>query len=226
MSTLSLPPASASELAVVECSATYADLLAENKYEHYIKPLLPLWFVTAPADVRQALRDSMKHAHETHAVVSAVLAQISPIEQFAEPLLIQALTAHGHWDVNPRACAIKEVHLLNNVVIYIANQQLRLADALVRLLIPDVLEPQSLELNLVSSINRHSLLQAAMQNFQQAQTVATGFASGSMIYVVSDKNQRPHAALTPEKFAVICRDLNVGLQYQLHLDRVFVPHRR
>ena len=223
MSTLSLPPASASELAVVECSATYADLLAENKYEHYIKPLLPLWFVTAPADVRQALRDSMKHAHETHAVVSAVLAQISPIEQFAEPLLIQALTAHGHWDVNPRACAIKEVHLLNNVVIYIANQQLRLADALVRLLIPDVLEPQSLELNLVSSINRHSLLQAAMQNFQQAQTVATGFASGSMIYVVSDKNQRPHAALTPEKFAVICRDLNVGLQYQLHLDRVFVP---
>ena len=223
MTLLALPPASFSELAVIERSATFGHLLAENKHEAYIAPLLPSWFVSAPDSLRQALRDSLKHAHETQLAVSVILAKITPAEQFAEPLLVHELAAHGHSDVNPKTCGIKEVHLLNNVVIFIANQQLWLVDSLIRLLLPEMQVPQSLELNLVSSINRHSLLQAAMQNFQQSQTQATGFASGSTIYTLSGNQQLPHAGLTPEKFADICRELNLGLQYQLHLDQVFSP---
>ena len=223
MTTLSLPPVSVSELAVIERSAAFGNLLAENKHEDYIASLLPYWFVTAPAYLRQALRDSMKHAREAQLVVSEILAKITPIEQFAEPLLVQELAAHGHSDVNPKTSGIKEVHLLSNIVIFIANQQLRLVDSLIRQLLPEVLVPQSLELNLVASINRHSLLQAAMQNFQLSQTQAAGFASGSTIYAVRGNQQLPHTGLTPEKFAEVCRELNLGSQYQSHLDRVFSP---
>ena len=98
MTSLPLPPASVSELAVVERSAALGNLLADNLHAAYIPPLLPAWFVMAPPYLREALRDSMKQGHQTRAAVSAVLAQIMPIEQFAEPLLKAALVAHGHGD--------------------------------------------------------------------------------------------------------------------------------
>ena len=223
MTSLSLPPVSVSESAVIERSATLGNLLADNLHQASIPPLLPAWFVTAPPYLREALRDSMKQGHSTQATVSAVLAQIKPIEQFAEPLLKAALVAHGHGEINPKACGIKEVHLLDNLLIFIANQQLQLVDTLINQLLPDVLVAQSLELNLVSSITHHSLLQAAMQNFELAQAEVGGFTAGTSIFEVKGQHTLPVRGLLPEQFAQICRDLNLGEQYQLHLNSVFSP---
>lgn len=223
MTSLPLPPASVSELAVVERSAALGNLLADNLHAAYIPPLLPAWFVMAPPYLREALRDSMKQGHQTRAAVSAVLAQIMPIEQFAEPLLKAALVAHGHGELNPRACGIKEVHLLNNLLIFIANQQLQLVDTLIKRLLPDVLVVQSLELNLVSSITHHSLLQAAMQNFELAQTRDSGFSAGTSVFEVKGQQKLEVRGLLPENFAHLCRDLNLGEQYQSHLNSIFFP---
>ena len=214
---------STEELSVAQRSATLANLLAENRYKEYIASSLPRWFLLAPSHVREALRTSMQLGQETQQFVAQIVAQIKPIEQFAEPLLVTALAAYGWWDVMPRKYGIKEVHLLNNVLVFIATQQLVLADTLVRLLLPDVLTPQSLEVNLVASTTQQSLLQAAMLNFEAGQAMAGGFASGSQIFEVSGQLKTPRPEYTPEIFARICRDLNLGLQYQWHLDRVFAP---
>ena len=217
------PPLTAAEQSVAERSATLGSLLAENKYANLLPSMLPHWFIFAPPNVREALRSSMRLGQESQQFVSAVMARITPLEQFAEPLLNAALAAYGWWEVNPKTYGIKEVHLLNNVLIFIANQQFELVDSLIQLILPEVLTPQSLEINLVSSITRHSLLQAAMVNFEALQTEAAGFAPGSKIFAVQGRQRIPQPEFTPEKFAQMCRDLDLGMQYQWHLDRVFSP---
>ncbi|WP_262379101.1 ATP-binding protein, partial [Pseudomonas koreensis] len=75
----------------------------------------------------------------------------------------------------------------------------------------------------VSGITRHSLLQAALQNFERAETAEDGFDPGSCLYQVSGEADVQHATFKPWAFAAICRDLDLGTQYQWHLSRVFEP---
>lgn len=56
---------------------------------------MPPWFVQAPPVLRDALRSSFRQWQATRRATSAILAQVQPIEQFAEPLLRAALTARG-----------------------------------------------------------------------------------------------------------------------------------
>lgn len=197
---------------------------AENKYETLVSTLLPGWFVNAPESVRQSLKKSLQLRHETQQITSGILAAIKPIEQFCEPLLKLALSVYGWSDLDVKTHALKQVHLVNNLLVFIARYQVKLVDTAARSLMPDALIPESLELNLVSSISHHSLLQAAMQNFDVSETRAGGFDPGSYIYgIASNKSEVINPDLTPEKFAQISRDLNLGFQYQLHLDQQFRP---
>ena len=211
------------ERTVIEHSRRLANTLAVNQHKTYIPPLLEPWFIHAPPRIREALRDSFKQGQATQRVVSAVLAQVKPIEQFAEPLLKTALAARGWGDVNPRTYGLKQVRLLSNLTLFFARQQVKLVDTFAQLTMPDLLTPESLELNLVSGITQHSLLQAALQNFEIEETASDGFDSGSCIYEVSARRAIEHPALKPEHFALICRDLDLGFQYQWHLARVFEP---
>ncbi|MFP3515550.1 DUF6543 domain-containing protein [Pseudomonas sp. SIMBA_077] len=195
-----------------------------NKYEPLVATLLPRWFVTAPNAVREALQKSMALRNETQALTSQVLATVQTAEQFCEPLIKSALSVYGWGDLNVKTNALKQVHLFDNLLIFIARQQVKIVDTLARTLLPADLIPESLELNLVSSISHHNLLQAAMQNFEASETQLGGFDTGSCIYSIGPNNlEILNVSLKPEKFAQICRDLNLGYQYQLHLDRQFTP---
>lgn len=200
-----------------------ANTEATNLHELFIAPLLPSWFKDAPSFVREALHESIRQGQVTQQAVSQVLSQIKPIEIFCEPLLNSALAAHGWGAITPRAHGLKEVHLLNNLLVFLSQQQFKLADTLIRLLLPDLLVPQSLEVNIVSSITHQSLLQAAMQNFEAVQTEVNGFAQGSLIYKVEGASARIASSLKPEVFARICRNLDLGQQYQTHLSNIFAP---
>lgn len=211
------------DASAVEDASALANTALINAHEFLIPTLLPSWFKEAPSFVREALRESIKQHNVTQKAVAQILGQIKPMEQFAEPLLKAALTAQGWGDINPRTHGIKEVHLLSNVLVFISQQQLALADTLAHLLLPDLMVPQSLEVNIVSSITHHSLLQAAMQNFEASQARADGFDSGSVIYTARAALPSITSRLKPEDFAVICRNLDLGTQYQMHLGRVFEP---
>lgn len=208
---------------VVEHASQLANTPVENQHAAFIPELLAPWFTQAAPSIRDALRSSFKRSHETQREVSNVLAQVQTVEQFAEPLLKAALTARGWGHANPRSYGIKQVRLLSNLTLFFAQQQLRLVDSFIQLTFPEILTPESLELNLVSSTTRHSLLQAAMQNFEIEETVVGGFDHGSCIYAVRGTQQVEQATLKPEDFAQICRDLDLGFQYQRHLRRVFEP---
>ncbi|WP_439878144.1 NEL-type E3 ubiquitin ligase domain-containing protein [Pseudomonas prosekii] len=71
---------------------------------------------------------------------------------------------------------------------------------------------------LIPSI-RHSLLQAAMQNFTADETVTDGFPVGSTLDVASSPQGLPN--FTPQTFATLCRELDLGKRYQEHINEVF-----
>ncbi|MBV4457323.1 hypothetical protein KVG96_05105 [Pseudomonas sp. COR58] len=71
---------------------------------------------------------------------------------------------------------------------------------------------------------KRTLLDAAMQNFTEAQADADGLPKGSEIQL---KNQpQGVAGLTPSAFAGFCRDLDLGRRYQAHFTQVFGLQRR
>ena len=136
---------------------------------------IPAWFKDASVLMRDTLRKSMLEWHATQIEIAKVFADIKPIEQFAEPLLKGALVANGWTTINPKIHGFKQVRLLSSAVLFISNQQTRLIDSLAKFLLPESLLPTSLEVNLVSSTSHHDLLQAALQNFESAETVKGGF---------------------------------------------------
>ena len=215
--------ASQTEHSVIERASQLANSRADNQHGAYIAALLAPWFIQADPGLREALRNSFIQGQEAQRAVGAVLAGLQPIEQFAEPLLKAALAGRGWGQVNPRAYGIKHVRLLSNLTLFFARQQVKLVDTLIRLTLPDILHPESLELDLVASTTDHSLLQAALQNFEVSETRSDGFDPGSCIYEVVGRRQVEHATLKPQHFALICRDLNLGMQYQRHLADVFEP---
>lgn len=211
------------ESAAINRSRHLANYPVENLHTTYLSLSLAPWFKRALPSVREALRINFERGQETQREVADVYGQVQSIEQFAEPLLNAALAAHGWIDANPRTYGIKHVRLLSNLVLFFAEQQLKLVDPLIQLVWPGVLTPESLELNLIESITHQSLLQAALQNFEASEALEGGLDTGSCTFAVVGSQLLTQDSLKPEHFAQICRDLNLGMQYQWHLSRVFDP---
>ncbi|WP_300730411.1 NEL-type E3 ubiquitin ligase domain-containing protein [Pseudomonas sp.] len=206
---------------VASPSEQLSHTVVENQYSQFIEPLLSPWFRNSPSELRQALRDAMHHSLEAQRSVAALMARLTPIETFAEPLLLAALSEQGWSQLNCRQHGLKQVNLLSKNLLFLAQQHINLADSLVRWLWPAPWVPASFELNLVTSTTRSSLLEAALQNFEA--TEEQGFDAGSCIYQVLDDEEVIQPGVTPQGFARICRQLNLGEQYQSHLSSVFEP---
>lgn len=221
MSALNPPVSPARIIPAASSSTPLGDTVVENRHANFIYPLLAPWFKNAPIELRQLLRDSLTKSLETQQSVAEVTAQLKSIETFVEPLLTNALKVHGWSQVATRSHGLKQVNLLSKNLLFVAQQEVNLADTLVQWLWPEPWIPASFELNFVTSTTRSSLLEAALQNFEA--TEERGFDEGSSIYQVQNGVAVIQAGVTPEGFALICRQLNLGEQYQAHLSAVFEP---
>ena len=201
----------------------WGDVEVQHPHQDLIAQQIPAWFKDASVLMRDTLRKSMLEWHATQIEIAKVFAGIKPIEQFAEPLLKAALVANGWTTINPKTHGFKQVRLLSHAVLFISNQQTRLIDSLAKLVLPESLIPASLEVNLVSSTSHHDLLQAALQNFESAETMMGGFDPGTTIYTVQNSEIVDLPVYEPHEFARICRELNLGEKYQSHLDSIFMP---
>ncbi|WP_368736919.1 NEL-type E3 ubiquitin ligase domain-containing protein [Pseudomonas nunensis] len=78
---------------------------------------------------------------------------------------------------------------------------------------------------LVLPIDR-DLLVAACENFEESETLASNYHEKSLIYQPKRINGRANKVLDiqPHEFAQLCRQLDLGKQYQTHLDSVFQPY--
>lgn len=185
---------------------TAADIEALNRARDPVQRFkrgYPEAIAAASPAVRQALEDSGRRRQASSQALAATLKDFKGLTEFAEPLLAEAL--HKTFAQTPDVNTTALFHLR---------------------------APNRLE--------QHSLLQAALRNFEDGErfdetalqeTSALAPAGSLDILAYDESNRYPFAkwryrlrdklSIKPADFANLCRELNLGQQYQQHLSRVF-----
>ena len=205
---------------------------------HYqaVSQRVPQWLVDASAGQRQALRatpptriawladasvnlpdalHTLRDEHQRHVqlgkVVDGFLSQLPEVEAFAEPLLRDALKTTFGMDLD-----VRRTFLFNAQRARAAEAQVSDGDPVVRAF-------------QVVKAATCSLLQAALQNFEAFESEPDGMKDErrpSQVFI-SDSGSAAQPGrtidLVPERFAALCRDLDLGGRYQRLLDATFKP---
>lgn len=183
------------------------DLLPDERTPHraLIEAALPAWLIHAPAALRQRYFDSSGVSFRSTAAARPLMDQLQAPAAFCAPLL-QAELDRQYPALKLTVSGHELVRMTRDV------------DALYSRLRPQ----------------RQTLLEAAMQNFAPGDAQADGFERGSVIlpagvfsFEVTDKGslrytypQSKVVDLAPHAFAHLCRRLDLGKQYQAHVEAV------
>lgn len=178
----------------------------------FLKARMPDWFYRAPKALRMALRKSLLYSQFSRRAVEPLRSRIQPVEQFAKPLLEQALYKRFNLQLDVNAYQLVTM---------------RYEDAAaIRRLAPF----------------KQTLLQAALHNFEESEASPGSFQPGSallpvdglQLHLVEGTGSQGIAPrfryeyqgivpIKPEQFAELCHGLDLGCKYQAHLDDVFKP---
>lgn len=157
----------------------------------------PEWYLNARAIDRQYLKQLTDERWRTQVPLDKALEDLQQdISAFAEPLLVKALKEQLNLDLDVNA-------------------------TLIRLYIPAKLG-FGIDTN-ASRLRQSTLLEAALHNFEAPETQAGGFRDGSGIFTLDGENQLLRHALTVERFAALCRTLDIGMHYQQHIKDLLSP---
>ena len=162
------------------------------------RPVIPNWYGALSASDRDVLnRDLDAKCHSQNELDKSML-KIQEINDFAAPLLTAALVAAGH--------ALDVEHVFLRLYIPIEDSFGRKTDGY--------------------RVKTFSLLQAALNNFEEQETTA-GFFDAACGFVTPPNAlghfERHPATLKLEDFARLCRTLDLGSQYQQHLKTFLRP---
>ncbi|MBC3302657.1 hypothetical protein H0Z09_16135 [Pseudomonas sp. SWRI18] len=168
-----------------------------------LRQAFPEKYAAASPSLRQALIDSGVQRQASTQALATALKDFKGITEFSEPLLLEAL-----------------------------SKQFALA--------PDVNKTLLYRLRAHKRLEQQSLLQAALHNFEADEPFedvvlqeTSGLApAGSLEQILYDKRDtypfakvryhlRDRLAIKPAAFASLCRQLDLGKQYQAHLSAVF-----
>lgn len=162
-----------------------------------LKPTFPDWYIKARQIDRQYLKELIDEHWRLQDAFDSTLEDLQQdIKAFAEPLLVNALkdTLSLELDVNT---------------------------TLLRLYVP---APLGFGIDTQASrIRQSTLLEAALHNFEASETRTDAFREGSGIFIVDAEGELQRHALTVEKFATLCRSLDIGAQYQQHITTLLSP---
>jgi len=162
-----------------------------------LKPEFPEWYIKASAIDRQYLNELMSERWRLQDRLDRTLGDLQKdISRFAEPLLVQALKEKLNLELDVHATSV-------------------------RLYIPALLG-FGIDNN-ASRLRQSSLLEAALHNFEDSETRAGAFRDGSGIFITDTEGAPKRHPLTIERFASLCRDLDLGAQYQRHLTGLLAP---
>ncbi|MDR0280158.1 MAG: hypothetical protein LBJ37_19975, partial [Paucimonas sp.] len=162
-------------------------------------------------EVVQAWRDEYPRHQRFAEAVDGFLAGVPAVEAFAEPLLRAALKDTLGLDLD-----VRQTYLLNAARARLAESRLKEDDPAVRAF-------------QVVKAATSSLLHAALQNFEAFEAEVDGMGDGrraSRVFT-SESGQVLEAGgdvdLSPERFAALCRQLDLGGQYQRLIAGLFEP---
>ncbi len=161
----------------------------------FITARLPSWLTSAPHAMRNALRNSVIKSNQSRHDLKALLQQIKNPADFAYPLLENALKREFRGLVNEKNTLLVREWKHHHLLGLIKTH---------------------------AQTTEHSLLEAALQNFEADEAEDGGMESGSGLYTTK-LGQRALNPIGPTRFAELCRDLDIGRSYQAHLDEVLGP---
>jgi hypothetical protein len=165
-------------------------LIPHDSVDAFIAQRLPDWVARADADHLQALHRSLQRQQRAQQQLQECLGTLTPLEQFAEDALSDALTASTGQVQDVRA-----------------TQLVRTVTQLVAPISP------SLPLRYSTHASRQSLLAAALHNFEASEALPGGLNAQATL----EDAGGTVLALKAEAFVLLCRNLDIGEQYQAYL---------
>lgn len=162
-----------------------------------LKPEFPEWYVKASAIDRQYLNELIGERLRLQDNLDVTLGNLNKdISAFAKPLLVNALKEKLNLTLDVHATTV-------------------------RLYTPALLG-FGIDTD-ASRLRQSTLLEAALHNFEDAETRAGAFRDGSGIFTTDAEGALKRHPLTIESFATLCRNLDLGAQYQRHISGLLDP---
>ncbi len=168
------------------------DHLEQAEQDRIIARRLPGWMLTVSADHAPVLREAMNGSLDCRYRIAAMLQRVEGIEQFTAPILQRALRQRFN---------IK--HELGQLWFRSTYERPLSTYAPIRVPLNEKVYYQI------------PLLEAALRNFTQDETQASGQAPGNGLY---DAAGARLDQLSASQFAKLVRELDLGELYQKHLD--------
>lgn len=168
---------------------------AQTSVDHLIARQLPSWLVNAEVAHARAFRQALSAQQACAERLRQVMQPVPSIETFALARLETALRDAGLEQVDPRQAFV------------LIEEQFKLPSAAEKLYQPTV-----------TYKSQHSLLAAALHNFQDQETRPWLLRKAKLVGA-----QGVALPLSFEHFAALCRSLDVGAGYQALLKNVLQP---
>ncbi|MFJ4430111.1 NEL-type E3 ubiquitin ligase domain-containing protein [Pseudomonas sp. NPDC089395] len=176
----------------------YHPHLEQAFQDRFISGRLPPWLRQASAQHLSSMAEALHQSLSIRHQLSAVLARIEGVESFAHTRLEQALEARCDATFNVRQWS------------FIAGRR------------EPVINSQPVGAHLTEVVYADMpLLEAALRNFTPEQTEPGGQPRGNRLTSARQGAIKPPSALD---FASLCRQLDLGGQYQRHLDSVLTDN--
>ncbi len=173
-----------------DVTAALLELTGDLDIALVLQQKLPAWWKDADAATLQALQQAHEQSERPREQAARLLGRVKPLKQFCAEKLKAFLSAKGHASLNV------ELDMLE-----VPRRTFTMTS---------VFGPTYDQIK----IEKHSLLQAAMQNFSQD---GAELPKGSVVRAGNTVVR----GLSAEAFAGYCRELDLGAAYQLHLRDVF-----
>lgn len=165
--------------------------------DHLIAARLPSWLRAATPAHMQRLGTALRRSLETRRSLERLLQRIQPIDSFTTQALETALRKHSGDD-----------YQVNRWSMLVGNRQLVINQLPVGAHLTEVVYQEI------------PLLEAALRNFTAEEAKPDGQPKGNRLMNARSGRTRP---LTAVEFAKLCRDTDLGGQYQGHLNDVLKP---
>ena len=179
-----------------ELDSALLDMTADLDKAQVLHKTLAHWMVQAPSSVLVALEEDYRRSESARSNLEGRLQRLRPLHTFCLRKLKEYLAKKGHTDLDVRHDYLQWTRTQTVGSTQITGLPIR-----------------------AYTLEKSSLVQAAMQNFSAAEAMPDGLSNDAAIRLAKDKTVA--AGITAQQFVSYCRDLDLGGAYQKHILEVF-----